>query len=232
MNKIIEHISNPPINCNPNNNNSDSVANPTIMGQKFCGNNFGNTPSSTKIKVNDPTKTIGKTLSSTDNPTIQIIGTVTFPNTMWSSPSSIMGSSTTITCNTKMFDPSLSNIDYECSGLCPTVYNGVGNVTWTPSAGIPASCNVISRNGPNVMLVTNNTNQVAAFSQADTKSIKKYVCPQNWSMTSTSSSIVDTTAYKNCYCKMGTSKKPTQTSTSSTRKGKTTTTYTTRYSCA
>ena len=220
MNKIIEHITYPTINCNPNNDNSYSVANPTVMGQKFCGNYSGNTPSSTTIKINDST--------------IQIIGTVTFPNTIWSSPSSIMGSSTTITCNTNMFDPSLSNIDYECSGLCPPVYKGTGNVTWTPSAGIPASCNVNSINGPNVMIVTNPiTNQVAAFSQADTKSIKNYVCPQNWSMTSTtSSSTVDTTDYKSCYCKMGTSKKSTQTSTSSTRKGKTTTTYTTRYSCA
>ena len=139
-----------------------------------------------------------------------------------------MGSNKTVTCNTKMFDPSLSNIDYECSGLCPPVYNGVGNVTWTPSTGLPASCNVNSTNGPNVILVTNSTtNQLAAFSQSDNKSIAKYVCPQNWSMNSTNSSTVDTTARKNCYCKMGTSKTSTQTST---KKGNTTT-YTTTFKC-
>jgi hypothetical protein len=137
-----------------------------------------------------------------------------------------MASNRTITCNTNKFDPSLSNIEYECSGLCPPVYNGVGDITWTPASSVPSTCDVVSTSGPNVKLVVDKNGQVAAFSESDAKSIKK-VCPSSWTMTAKNSSTVDTTNKKDCYCKINTSKSFTQ--TSKTKSGSTT--YTTTFRC-
>jgi hypothetical protein len=152
-------------------------------------------------------------------------------------PSSMINNVLTTNCNTKMFDPSLSNIDYECSGLCPPVYSGVGTMKWYDN--VPAGCNVTSTNGPNVVLVSNESKQVSAISSADSKTMNKYVCPTTWNMSSTNSSMTDTTSHKSCYCKMGTSKKSTQTSVvtpdTKDKTGKVTkkgfTTYTTKFTC-
>jgi len=248
MTKLLEHATTyPPINCNPALDNSDSAQNPTIVGQKFCGNFSTSTPSSTTIYYSgnsDSTFTINKSSplynsltnqqrnTDADLNFVRVVGTVTFPGKMWSSPNSSMDSNKTITCDTKKFDPSLSNIEYECSGLCPPVYNGVGSITWTPASSVPSSCDVISTSGPNVKLVVDNNGQVAAFSASDAKSIKK-ICPSSWTMTAQNSSTVDTTANKDCYCRMNTRKSSSQTSkvTPASKSKPAYTTYTTTFSC-
>jgi len=122
--------------------------------------------------------------------------------------------------NSRKFDPTKSNIEYECSGLCPVVNSTVPQSRLTT----PASCDILSTTtGPNVVLVHKskdfgisvgspsssslivgassyaNYNQINAYTEGD----KYNICPKDaWTVIANTDGTFkeDKTDYKNCYC--------------------------------
>jgi len=208
MNQIVENLkSYPSINCNNALDNSDSVKNPTIGSQKFCGNYTGSNPSATILTTSN--FDLINSINSIDlPPKISLSGSVYYNNT-------------TNTCKSKLFNPVISNIEYECSGTCPPVYecktlNGICSAIpdnmWTERKNVPDACNIKTTTGPNVVLVNNSMlsemgiaspsssmhyNQLLALPETD-----KNICPKKWTVQTNQdgSFKADTTQNKSCYC--------------------------------
>lgn len=121
--------------------------------------------------------------------------------------------------NSRKFDPTKSNIEYECSGLCPVVNSNISQSRNT----IPFSCDIPNTiTGPNVILVNKSLDfgivesspssssfKVGSSSYTTFNEINAYtegnvnICPQDaWTVNANTDGTFksDITSNKNCYC--------------------------------